>query len=145
MSRSTDIPAHPANIGRRAVIAGAAALGAALTFTGPALYRRKPAPSVEKAILSLLHRPGSSRIVGRKVLQAEPELREQGYLVSLLLARLELDPATVTRLQPQALRRRITERVQSDFADEYTVWVDGWVLSATEAWLCALAAISGKR
>jgi len=72
-------------------------------------------------------------------------LREQGYLVSLLLARLELDPATVTRLQPQALRRRITERVQSDFADEDTVWVDGWVLSATEAWLCALAATSGKR
>lgn len=72
-------------------------------------------------------------------------MREQGYLVSLLLARLELDPIAVTRLKPQALRRKITERIQGDFADEHTIGVDGWVLSVTEAWLCALVAIGSKR
>ncbi|GEM_PF-3305195 len=140
-----DSSAYPANIRRRAVLVGATALGATLTFAAPALYLRKSASSAEKAILSLLHRPGSSRSVGWKVLRGEPKLLEQGRLVNLLLAKLELDPTVLIGLQPQMLRQRIAERVRRDFADEHTIGVDGWVLSATEAWLCALVAAGGKR
>lgn len=144
-----DSTAYPVNIRRRAVLAGATALGVTLTFAltsaVPVVCRQELTSRIEKTILSLLHRPGSSRIVGWKVLQGEPILREQGRLVSLLLAKLELDPTALIGLKPQLLRQRIAERVQSDFADEHTIGIDGWVLSVTEAWLCALAAIDGNR
>jgi hypothetical protein len=72
------------------------------------------------------------------------------------LAREQASPATLTRailgpmsisiaagMTAPAIRQFIAERIQLDFLRDDMVCVDGWMLSRTEARLCALAATDG--
>ena len=42
-----------------------------------------------------------------------------------------------------AISTLLTDRIQQDFREGRTVQVDGWILSETEAKLCALVAMNG--
>lgn len=52
--------------------------------------------------------------------------------------------SSVVKMSPAMIQQFITERVRLDFCDDDTVCVEGWILSKTEARLCALAAMDCK-
>ena len=73
------------------------------------------------------------------------------------LARERASPAALTRailgqmsissaaaMTVPAIRRIIAARIQLDFLHDDIVCIDGWMLSKTEACLCALAATAGS-
>ena len=49
-----------------------------------------------------------------------------------------LDEAGLTSEHNLSLHSRFVSAVRADFADERTSNIDGWILSRTEAQLCAL-------
>jgi hypothetical protein len=90
-------------------------------------------------LTAIFGRKRSARVVGRAYLRQAPEEADPEFLIAaihgadadlrhLVVDGDELDLATALRY-----------RIRRDFADGRTVRVDGWVLSRTEARLCALA------
>jgi hypothetical protein len=51
-------------------------------------------------------------------------------------------PAEFSAMAPAERQQAIGARIRRDFAEGVVVTVDGWMLSRTEARLCALAALS---
>jgi hypothetical protein len=122
---------------RRGFLAGLAAgiVGAAL---GLRLYwsaDRTPAGSERLARL-LPHADSAARI-GRRYLEGARREANAARLVALI-GMVPADGET-----DAALRERMQARIGQDFIDGATVAVDGWLLSATEARLCALVSLSG--
>jgi hypothetical protein len=56
-------------------------------------------------------------------------------LTALILSSLRLNSAQIA---PDELTSRLSARVCADFASGSTVRLDGWILSRTEARVCAL-------
>jgi hypothetical protein len=81
----------------------------------------------------------SARRVGQVYLQKAPEEADRDRLLMQIFP--ELTPARQID-SPAAWRRAYTAKCRQDFAEGQTVRIDGWVLSLTEARLCALAAIA---
>ncbi len=87
-------------------------------------------PAAESETLSWPFRDhASARAIGRRYLRTHPASSE------LQVTRLLLRPGADRG-------RRIRERIAADFAAGRVVILDGWVLAATEARLCALSALS---
>jgi hypothetical protein len=130
------------HISRRAFLA-AAALAAA--GGGGAAYRLFSDdgfdPDLEQTaeIARLFDELEPARRIGRVYLSAHPDEADEPALVRLLEAMpgwdraLEASPARLGELARSALAR--------DFERGLTVTVDGWILSRTEARLCALVAL----
>lgn len=77
--------------------------------------------------------------VGESYLQCAPHEADPIVLAGLLdmdERRLPSDPA--------ALRRFVRDRIRQDFAEGRTTDVNGWILSSTEARLCAMTAIAAR-
>jgi hypothetical protein len=67
--------------------------------------------------------------------------REQASPAALTQAILgQMSISSAARMTTPAIRRIIAERIQLDFLSDDIVSIDGWMLSKTEACLCALAA-----
>jgi hypothetical protein len=81
----------------------------------------------------------SARRVGQVYLQKAPDEADRGRLLTRLFP--ELAPARHAK-SPAAWRQSYAAKCRQDFADGHTVRLDGWVLSRTEARLCALAALA---
>jgi len=107
---------------RRTVMLGAAALAA---VTRPAALL---ADQPDDLSWPFGHR-ASARAIGERYLRTGPDAG------ALRAARLLLRPAANRN-------QRIRARIAADFAAGDVVILDGWVLAATEARLCALAALS---
>jgi hypothetical protein len=124
-------------IGRRRAMASLGAGSLALAVAGPgdiaSLSSRTAAAPVATWLRSMIADLESARRVGQLYLQTAPEDADRDRLLADLFPRLE----------PQAGDRRdsFAACCRQDFADGATVRVDGWVLSRTEARLCALAAL----
>ena len=92
------------------------------------------------ALDKLLADAASAVVVGQKYLRGHPDERDprrvRGDLAAALGGPLEA-------LDPALLRERVRRRVRQDFAEDRITLVDGWILSITEARLCALAALPG--
>jgi len=77
--------------------------------------------------------------VGESYLQCTPHEADPIVLAGLLkidARRLPTDQA--------ALRRFVRDRIREDFAEGRTTDVNGWILSSTEARLCAMTAIAAR-
>ncbi len=74
--------------------------------------------------------------IGRTYLQCVPEEANFEFIRSQTLA---IHPAGMPNAEQ--VGRMLQDRIRSDFATGETVEVDGWILSRTEARLCALAAL----
>lgn len=107
---------------RRTALAGALALCAA----------GEPA-SAEARLLGLLSEREPARRLGRAYLQSLDERPSAAALAG-----------AIWRGMPEggSLRAGIAALIRDDFAQRRTECVDGWLLSRTEARLCALAALS---
>jgi len=128
---------------RRAFIATITAAATAL-FAGRPSGAAPPRPLHADAarLLEAFRQRESAAAVGRAYLATRPEERDAPRLAGAVSRDLRdggCDPATGDRAD---LRRAVSGRVRQDFADGRTVTVDGWVLSRTEARLCALAALA---
>lgn len=116
---------------RRTFLLAAAAFGASLP-PGPAF-------SMDAAtrLRALVPAPTSARELGRIYLAQHPG-EDGAALTRHILSSLSLDEEAVVALDRQALPAMVTSRVRADFENGRTVEVAGWILSRTEARLCAL-------
>jgi hypothetical protein len=95
-------------------------------------------PALGGALENLLPDTDSAVAVGRAYLRHHPGERDQKRVQYLLSGALG---GHLDTLDPGVLRARVRDRVRQDFAESRTAIVDGWILSITEARLCALVAL----
>lgn len=93
-------------------------------------------PSPDGALEALLPRTDDAAVVGRAYLAQYATEADAGLLRRRLVS---------LTAEPRRLRAAIGERIRRDFAEGDTVRIEGWVLSRTEARLCALCALSKDR
>jgi len=77
---------------------------------------------------------GSSYI--RKDIEINPLSVDQ--LTDVIIHQLGINTNDLSAISLQDVGERLADRVHQDFAEESVVAVDGWLLSKTEARLCAL-------
>jgi hypothetical protein len=131
---------------RRSVLSLLAVLTGLITMRGfapaPVGYSGRYANSGLPALANALERvfsdrASSARILGRKLLEQVPELRDPGRLLASIG-----NPADLSELERSALLHQLDQMRCNDFAEGMTVTVDNWILSRTEAAVCALVAMS---
>lgn len=129
------------SVSRRMVL-GSAAVGtiaAAASVSWLFLSNSSQSPlSEDLARVFELYRPHAVS-VGERYLQCTPHEADAAVLTSLL----NIDEALVPH-EPDALVDFVRERIRRDFAEGRTADVDGWVLSVTEARLCAMTALAAR-
>jgi hypothetical protein len=81
--------------------------------------------------------PRAVRAIGRRYLAIARDEADRARLSDLVFGRADLADDSFAALQ----RHIATERAR-DFAADDTVILDGWILSRTEARLCALSALA---
>ena len=123
-------------------VLAAASAAIAMWLLGPlaTLRRMIGQESLASRLRRIFRIPGSAAAVGRIYLRNAPQEADERRLVRLIC------PSTRRWQMADAgrLRRLIARQQQQDFRLGRVVQVDGWMLSATEARLCALAAVRGR-
>lgn len=122
---------------RRFVALVAMAVG--LLMTGTGVLRRDRRAELGRW-LGLLRSPESAAVVGDAYLARFPEHSSRAALVAELERCVGRAGRGVAALSDAELRRRLREAVRSDYACGRTVSLQGWVVSRSEARLCALHA-----
>lgn len=126
---------------RRRFLAVIVAVGAFF----PAVRRARglvagPDPAVARLVGLFKHRD-SARAIGSAYLTTRPEEANTHKLVQLITGADE-DPFVVDRTSDTELCAWVRRRQARDFATGRIVNLDGWLLSATEVRICALAALT---
>ena len=133
---------------RRRFLAGAAAAAVpiALAPLKPwrTLYEVTGAQGPAARLAGVLRPRRGARLLGRRALVAleGPSSRE---LTAQVVATLPGGTKALADASDDKLRGLLARSSHDDFAAERTVRCGGWVLSATEARLCALAALDERR
>lgn len=107
-----------------------------------ALVEIRTTQSVDVRLAHLLDHRDSAQVVGREYLRGTTEERTARALVDAIASGLPGGPDTVRAASRLELQRLIYDRVQQDFEDDLTVDLCGWIVSRTEARLCALVAVT---
>jgi hypothetical protein len=102
-----------------------------------AFDRREPAVRLAR----VLRERDSARAIGREYLRSLPRGAGAGVLVDAIALDLPGGHAVLASAGDGGLRALLAERSSVDFGEGRTVRLRGWVLSETEARLCALAAL----
>jgi hypothetical protein len=124
-------------LSRRRLLRGAfAALIAGFAVAVPWLARVPRRASLD----ALVRSRASAERIGRRYLAMLPADTDRATLLALSPA---LDRALgVVGRRPKAAARLLQQGISEDFRLADTVVVDGWVLAATEARLCAFIALA---
>ena len=91
-------------------------------------------------VVILLH-PESAKAIGSEYLRQYPQDANVDVLLDQIASRLAANDVGLFSITDQSLREQLDGMVRADFAIDRIVKLHGWVLSATEARLCALAAL----
>lgn len=114
----------------------------ALLATVPAAGFGIGQPANAAAWTSLFNDLESARLIGRTVLENHPDLGSAETIAAGLRQRhdvfRDLLDDTADRPAPEALAPAMARAITADFAAHRTLTVAGWVLSRSEAELCAL-------
>jgi hypothetical protein len=105
-------------------------------WAGPARAGAGCGPDLASRLAALIPHADSAARIGSRYLASAPAEADAGLLVSSILG-----PQAHEATADAVLRRVVGESRQRDFLDGNTVSVDGWILSGTEARLCALVAL----
>lgn len=127
----------PFDAGRRRLLFAAVGLAASASLglrMVDGAVQRLISTDETRVLRSLIAHPESAAQLGRAYLAARPDEASASRLTSLILD----ERATVTGDEPA----RVTAHVGEDFEAGRVVVVNGWILSLTEARLCALCAVS---
>lgn len=115
--------------------------GALLAAVAPRAARPRIAAETRGVFPATLFRhPDSARRIGRAYLAERPAEADADRL-RMLIAQ-DVPGLVHAGIAPAALRRAVAARQHRDFAERRTVLVRGWLLSQTEARLCALATLT---
>lgn len=79
------------------------------------------------------------RVIGRAYLRARPADGNPVALLAAVRSSSLLAEVDLACLPPEGRRAWLARQVRQDFREGHTTSVEGWVLSVTEARLCALA------
>jgi hypothetical protein len=94
-------------------------------------------------LADLFRQPDSARVVGLEYLRVAPTERTTEALVAAIAADLPGGTAALDDpIDPEHLRDLLQERIRQDFADETVVELRRWIVSRTEARLCAIVALA---
>lgn len=96
--------------------------------------------SLRAALAGFFEDRKSAASVGEEYLRLHPSEDDGAQLVRRLAAGSEAEWERLAASDPAAFRESVRARHREDFAAGRTVTLRGWVLSETEARLCALAA-----
>jgi len=113
------------------------AAAAALFAIMPDILRPREAAAGADPIDTLWSDPANARTVGRRYLQMQPT----DVAVDPMMQDVFGDRMARGEIDAESLRTAIAERRLYDFASGDTVIIDGWLLSRTEARLCALSVL----
>jgi hypothetical protein len=122
------------------------ALAAAMTMVarahvpGVALFQQAQT-LMPSRMAALLAHPGSAKVIGGEYLRAFPQEADLGMLLELMASQLAASDAGLFGTTDHQLRERLDSSIRADFAADRIVKLRGWVLSATEARLCALVTL----
>ena len=130
-------------IGRRELLRAMAALGAACLARagGIALSACFREDRLERALRAFFADREAAREVGSAVLAALPDAASARILMDRLGRRRGAELRALADSDPERLAEALRAQHREDLALGRVVVVRGWVLSQTEAWLLALAAI----
>jgi len=126
-------------VSRRAI------LGTLTTFTLIGLTRTgfpcpRPIPKTAEPLRSLLQllepSRNSAKAIGRVYLVQTPDENDWQTLVGRLLAETSISECRV--YDSKSLSAELKRICSNDFAEDRTVLLDGWMVSRTEARLCAV-------
>lgn len=107
-----------------------------------ALVEMPASQSLPEARLAGLFRdPDSARRVGREYLRNAPDEASTARLVSAIAVGLPGGVAGLRDISDADLRELLSKRMVEDFDLGRTAELQGWVLSLTEARLCALTTL----
>lgn len=118
-------------IGRRALLLACAAAGLAAREEGPLA-------AAASRLRAATRHPLSAAAVGKAYVARFPEEADQHVLTALILDALKIEAPEAAARDERALAAAIAGRVRRDFAEGATAAIAGWILSRTEARLCAL-------
>ena len=121
-------------VGLAAGIAGAA-LGLRRYWSGGGATREA------LRLAGVLRHPDGAALLGRLYLAGRPREADAARLATLIGAALDPALTPVSAATDAALRAGLEERIRIDFTNGATVVVGGWLLSVTEARLCALVSL----
>ncbi len=94
-------------------------------------------------LASVLEHRESAAIIGKEYLRCVPKESNIDVLVDLICSPGGGEQREVMYSgDAKALRAILSSRQRDDFANGRTIKVQGWILSATEVRLCALAALT---
>ena len=128
------------NLSRRTFLGGVLTV-AATTVLGLRWWReRRDARNHVTALLELLEHRDSAVVLGRRYREAVPSEAGKEPLI-VALADTFGQAIDLPAGAPAMLRRIVDEQIHRDFNSGRVVEVDGWLLSMTEARLCALASL----
>lgn len=89
--------------------------------------------SLHGRLAALFHHPASARVIGRRYLQQFPlEMNVRSLLEGI--GRTD----RLSTAGDRELTFALQQRIRQDFVEEKVVKLEGWILSVTEARLCAL-------
>ena len=138
MSRSREIE-------RRAFLRGAGA-ATALGLAAPALLTFFAGcgrgSALAHSLSGFFADPESARAVGRAYLKFSPDEPNAAAVLEQLAGPHLREWEALAASDPERLAQSLRLQHGSDFAHERVVTIRGWVLSETEARLCALAALA---
>jgi hypothetical protein len=138
----------PVSVDRRRFLAAAA--GIVILAMAPRAWasrllaggRDASRPSAGGRLVALFHHRRSARFIGREYLAQRPEEAGEELLVGLVTRGLGGGAEEDLRSASQErLRRLLQARTRQDFAEGRIVRLEGWMISITEARLCALATV----
>jgi len=92
-------------------------------------------------LAGLLQHRESARIIGLEYLRSAAEEATVPTLVGSIASALPGGRGALDTAGEDELRELVTVLIRRDFEEERTVTLQGWIVSRTEAQLCALAAL----
>jgi hypothetical protein len=127
---------------RRSVLAVIAQFGGlALACSSNSTFAaatRPQADEVAAKLRSLVRNPWSARKIGQIYRGINPAENNLSDLPGLILSSIDVKFEDAVKLERRTLDGLLKARVRADFTIGQTAQLNGWILSRTEARLCAL-------
>jgi hypothetical protein len=92
-------------------------------------------------LATLLAHTESAKVIGGEYLRLYSQEADVNILIDQITSQIVASNVELFGMTDQHLRERLDDMVRADFAADRVVMLRGWVLSPTEARLCALAAL----
>ena len=128
---------------RRGILKTGLLLGGSALVGGELYIKTKPVLEIAEQLVYFLDYPEVALSVGQGLLDTDPASHaiSADQMIDNLLESLEISREQLHGMARAEILERLHKQVRSDFEEERVVLDKGWILSRTEAQLCALRAL----